>query len=85
MIIMSAPLGSIQNWSDVQLTEDVNDEDGVSATKYNECQRRVKVHKEEAEQRVHKEAECRQAEEQWRLEAERCRAKEQAKKCISHF
>ena len=82
---MSAPLGSIRTWSDIQLVEDVNNKDGISTVKYNKRWRRAKVRKEEAEQRVHEEAECRQAEEQWRLEAERCRAKEQAKKCVSHF
>ena len=49
---MSAPLGSIMTWSDVQLVEDINDEDGVSTMKYNECRRRVKVRKEEVEQRA---------------------------------
>ena len=82
---MSAPLGSIRTWSDVQLTEDVNDEDGVSAVKYNEHQRQVKTHKEEVEQRACKEAECHQVSEQQRLEAERHMAKEQAKRHISHF
>ena len=80
-------------WSDVQLAEDVNDKDGVSAAKYNEWRRRAKACKEEAERRVHKEvewraceeAERRQVEEQWRVEAERCRAEEQAKKRVSHF
>ena len=80
---MSAPLGSIRNWSDAQLAEDVNDEDGVSATKYNECRRRAKVRKEEAERRVHEEAEHRQVEEQRRVEVERRRAEEQAKRRIS--
>ena len=82
---MSAPLGSIMTWSDVQLTEDVNDEDSVSAAKYNERQRRAKVCKEEAERRARKEAERCQAEEQRRVEVERRRAKEQAKKRVSHF
>ena len=68
---MSAPLGSIRNWSDVQLTEDVNDKDSVSAVKYNEHWRRAKAHKKEAEQRVCKEAECRACE-----EAEHCQAEE---------
>ena len=54
---MSTPLGSIRNWSDVQLVEDINDEDGVSATKYNECRRRVKACKEEVEWRAREEAE----------------------------
>ena len=74
---MSAPLGSIHNWSNMQLVEDVNNEDSVSATKYNKCQRRVKACKEEVQH-------C-QTEEQQRLEVERHRAKEQAKKCVSHF
>ena len=60
---MSAPLGSIRNWSDMQLVEDVNDEDDISAVKYNERRRRAKAHKEEAEQRAREEAERRQAEE----------------------
>ena len=72
-------------WSDAQLAEDVNDEDSVSAVKYNERQRRAKACKEEAEQRARKEAERRQAEEQCRVEVERCRAEEQAKKRISHL
>ena len=74
---MSAPLGSIVTWSDAQLAEDVNDEDGISAMKYNEWRRQAKACKEEAER-------C-QAEEQQRVEMERRRAKEQAKKCVSHF
>ena len=82
---MSAPLGSIRNWSDVQLTEDMNDEDDISVVKYNEHWRRVETWKEEVEQRACKEVEHRQVEEQWRLEAERQRAKKQAKKCVSRF
>ena len=75
---MSAPTpsGSIRTWSDMQLAEDVNDKDGVSAVKYNERWRRAKVCKEEAEQRASEEAERHQAEEQRRLEAERRAAKE---------
>ena len=73
---MSAPLGSIVTWSNAQLAEDVNDEDGVSAAKYNEHWRRAKVHKEEAEQRAREEAE-------WRVEVERRKAEEQAKKRVS--
>ena len=45
----------------------------------------MKLCKEEAEQRVCEKAECHQVEEQWRLEVERCRAKEQAKTCVSCF
>ena len=56
---MSAPVGSIKTWSDAQLTEDVNDKDGVSAAKYNEQQRRAKACKEEAERRAREEAERR--------------------------
>ena len=82
---MSAPLGSIRTWSDAQLTEDVNDEDGINATKYNECRRQAKACKEEAERRVCKEAERHQAGEQWRVEAERHRVEEQAKKHVSCF
>ena len=82
---MSTPLGSIRTWSDAQLAEDVNDEDGVSAVKYNERRRQAKACKEEAEQRACEEVECRQAEEQRRLEAERRMAEEQAKRWISHF
>ena len=54
---MSAPLGSIRTWSDAQLAEDINDEDGVSTAKYNECQRQAKARKEEVEQRAREEAE----------------------------
>ena len=72
-------------WSDAQLAEDVNNEDSVSAAKYNERRRRAKARKEEAERRARKEAERRQAEEQRRLEAERRRAKEQAKKRVSRL
>ena len=67
----------------MQLVEDINDKDGVSTVKYNKCWRQAKVHKEKMEQRVHEEAECHQAAEQWRLKVERCRAEEQAKKHIS--
>ena len=71
-------------WSDVQLMEDINDKDGVSAIKYNERWRRAKVHKEEAEQRVWEEAEqMAQEEMERRVEVERCKAKEQAKKRVS--
>ena len=45
----------------------------------------MKACKEEAEWRACEEVECCQAEEQWRLEAERHVAKEQAKRCVSHF
>ena len=65
--------------------EDINDEDGISAVKYNKCHRRVKGHKEEVEWRARKEVERRQVEEQQWLEAERYRAKEQAKKHVSCF
>ena len=83
---MSAPLGSIRTWSDVQLTEDVNDEDGVSATKYNERQRRVKACKEEVERRAWEEAEQMAWEEvEWRVEVERRKAEEQAKKRVSRL
>ena len=82
---MSAPLGSIRNWSDVQLMEDVNDEDSVSAMKYNKCWRGGKACKKEVEWRACEEAEHHEAEEQWRVETERHRAKEQAKKCVSCF
>ena len=51
------PLGSIRNWSDTQLAEDVNDEDSISTAKYNECWRQVKACKEEVEWRVWEEAE----------------------------
>ena len=54
---MSVPLGSIKTWSDAQLAEDMNDEDGVSAVKYNECWRWAKMHKEEVEWRAWEEAE----------------------------
>ena len=82
---MSTPLGSIKTWSDVQLMEDMNDKDSISAVKYNECQRQAKACKEEVEWRACEEVECRQAEEQRRLEAERRRDEEQAKKCVSHL
>ena len=90
---MSTPLGSIRTWSDVQLVEDVNNEDGISTVKYNERWRQVKACKEEvewraweeAEQMVWEEAEQRACEEQWRVEVERHRAEEQAKKCVSCF
>ena len=61
---MSTPLGSIRNWSNAQLVEDMNDKDGISAAKYNEQRRRAKACKEEVEQRACKEAERHQAEEQ---------------------
>ena len=88
---MSTPLGSIRNWSDVQLAEDINDEDSVSTTKYNERQRRAKARKEEVERRAREEAEQiareeaerRVREEQQRVEAERHKAEEQAKKRVS--
>ena len=82
---MSAPLGSIRNWFNMQLMEDVNDKDDISATKYNKHQRQAKGYKEEVEWRAHEKVECHQAEEQQRLEVERHRAKEQAKKCVSCF
>ena len=80
-------------WSDTQLVEDINDEDGVSAAKYNERRRRVRARKEEAEWRAWEEAERivweeverRVHEKQWRVEAERRKAEEQAKKRVSHF
>ena len=83
---MSAPLGSIKTWSDMQLTEDVNNEDGVSAMKYNKCRRQVKACKEEAEQRAGEEAEQMAWEEvERRAEVERHKAEEQAKKRVSHL
>ena len=54
---MSAPLGSIRTWSSMQLVEDANNEDGISAVKYNECWRQVKACKEEVERRAWEEAE----------------------------
>ena len=81
---MSTPLGSIMTWSDAQLTEDVNDEDGVSAVKYNKRRRRAKVRKEEVEWRVREEAERMAREEaERRAEVERHKAEEQAKKRVS--
>ena len=83
---MSTSLGSIRTWSNAQLTEDVNNEDGISAAKYNKCQRWAKVYKEEAEQRVWEEAEQMAWEEaKQRVEVEKSKAKEQAKKrvCLS--
>ena len=81
---MSAPVGSIRTWSDAQLAEDINDKDGVSAAKYNECRRRAKVRKEEAERRAQEEAERMAREEaERRAEVERRKAKEQAKKRVS--
>ena len=90
---MSAPLGSIRTWSDAQLVEDTNDKDGISTAKYNERWRRVKAHKEEAERRAREEAEWMAQEkvewgaweEQWRVEAEKHKVKEQVKKHVSHF
>ena len=81
---MSAPLGSIRTWSNMQLTEDVNNEDCVSGTKYNEHWRQVKVCKEEVEWRVWEEAEwMAQEEAERRAEVERHKVKEQAKKRVS--
>ena len=81
---MSAPLRSIRTWSDAQLAEDVNNKDDVSAAKYNKRWRRAKAHKEEAEQRAQEEAEWMAREEvEWRVEVERRKAKEQAKKRVS--
>ena len=81
---MSAPFGSIMTWSDAQLAEDINNEDGVSAAKYNECRRRAKACKEEAEWRAWEEAEQMAWEEaEWRVEVERHKAEEQAKKRVS--
>ena len=68
----------------MQLAEDVNNKDGVSAAKYNECWRQAKAYKEEAEQRVQEEAEQIAWEEaEQRVEVERCNVKEQAKKRVS--
>ena len=68
----------------MQLIEDVNNEDGVSTTKYNECCRQAKAHKEEAEQWAWEEAEWMAWEEaEWRAEVERYKVKEQAKKRVS--
>ena len=67
---MSASINNIKNWSNVQLVEDKNDNDSVSATKYNEHQRQARVYKEEVEQRAHKETEHHQAEEQQKVETE---------------
>ena len=81
---MSAPLGSIRTWSDVQLVEDVNNEDGISVMKYNERWRRVKAYKEQVEQRVWEEAEqMAQEKMEWRVEVERRKAEEQTKKRVS--
>ena len=81
---MSAPLSSIRNWSNMQLMEDVNDKDSISAAKYNEHQRQAKECKEEAEQRAQEEAEQMVWEEtEQRVEVERRKAKEQAKKRVS--
>ena len=81
---MSAPLGSIRTWSDAQLAEDANDEDGISAMKYNERQRRAKARKEEVERRAQEEAEQMVWEEVGqRAEVERRKAEEQAKKRVS--
>ena len=73
---MSTPVGSIKTWSNAQLVEDVNNEDSVSAAKYNEHRRRAKACKEEVEQRAREEAER-------RAEVERHKAEEQAKKRVS--
>ena len=80
---MSTSINNIKNWSDAQLKEDENNNDRVSTAKYNERWRQARVHKEEAEQRACEEAECHQVEEQWMVEVERHKAKEQAKKRVS--
>ena len=80
---MSTPIDSIKNLSDMQLAEDENDENGVSAAKYNERHRQARARKEEVEQRACEEAERHQVEKQQRVEVERCRAKEQAKRHVS--
>ena len=81
---MSALLGSIRTWSDTQLTEDVNNEDGISIMKHNECWRQAKACKKEAEQRVWEEAEQMVQEEmEQRAEVERHKTEEQAKKSVS--
>ena len=85
---MSTPINNIKNWSDMQLMEDENNNHNVSVTKYTKFQRQVRACKEKmgwracekGEQRVCGRIECCQAEEQWRVEAERCRAEEQAKR-----
>ena len=82
---MSTPIDNIKSWSDVQLVEDENDDNSVSAAKYNEHCRRARACKEEAEQRACGEVEHRQAEEQRRVEVERRRAEEQAKRRVSHL
>ena len=46
---MSTSIDNIKNWSDVQLVEDENDNNGVSTAKYNKCQRQARACKEEAE------------------------------------
>ena len=81
---MSTPLGSIRTWSDAQLMEDINDEDDISAVKYNKCWRQAKACKEEVEQRAWEEAEQMAWEEvERRMEVERHKAEEQAKKRMS--
>ena len=61
----------------MQLAEDINDEDSVSAVKYNEDQRRAKVCKEEAEQRAWEAVELMAQEEvEQSAEVERHKAKE---------
>ena len=81
---MSLSIGSIRTWSNAQLTEDVNNKDGVSAVKYNEHWRQVKVYKEEVEQRAWEEAEwMAQEEAEQRAEVERHKAEEQAKNRVS--
>ena len=61
---MATLINNIKHWSDAQLMEDKNNDDGMSTAKYNEHQRQVKAHKEEVEQRAHEEAEHCQVEEQ---------------------
>ena len=68
----------------MQLTEDKNDNDGMSTDKYNEHWRQARVCKEEVEQRACEKAERCQAEEQQRVEAEKHRAEEQAKRWVGY-
>ena len=80
---MAALIDNIKHWSNTQLVENENNDNGMNATKYNKHWRQVRTHKE-TEWRVCEEAECHQVEEQWRMETERHRAEEQAKKWVSY-
>ena len=75
-------INNIKNWSDAKLKEDDNDPNDLSAAKFNERRRCMRVKKEEEDQ---KKAEAKRKAEAAAAVKQRAQAEEAAKKRVSEL